>query len=182
MNRSIIVLAVLALALTGCTSTQSAAKAEPAQPAAAKEYSFGFEDGTKGDWKARGPMKMEVTDKQAHGGKYSLSTTNRGDTWMDPELDLLPYVTAGNQYEVNAWVQIPADAAPASIKMTVEVVVDGNKNWTQIANPVEATPGQWVELYGVFNCPEGLSKAGLYVEPLDPTVDFYLDDVKVAVQ
>ena len=183
MNRSIIMLLVFALAALGCTSTQPAAKAEPAKAAiAGKAYMFGFEAGTAGDWKPRGPMKREITDKQAHTGKYSLLTTNRADTWQDPALDLLPYLKTGDAYDVTCWVQIPANSPEASVKLTVEVVVDGVKNWMQIANPVIGTPGQWVQISGVFNCPKGLSKAGLYVEPLDPIVPFYLDDIEVVLQ
>jgi endo-1,4-beta-xylanase len=182
MKHLLIILLPLALLAAGCATTGATAKAEPGKMAAESVYSFGFETGTAGDWKPKGPVKLDVSDKIAHTGKYSLGASGRGDTWQDPEMDVLPLMKAVALYEVTCWVYIPKEAQQASVKMTVEIMANGVKNWVQICKPVEVEPGKWMQLAGQFDRQDGLEKASLYIEPLDPAVPFFIDDIAIAMQ
>ncbi len=167
--------AVFAFAF-GCATTSGGAGAAATGKAI---YTTDFEDG-QGDWAPYGGSPtIEISTDVAHSGKQSLKTSDRQQTWNAPALDIYGMTFKPGAYAVTCWVLVPKDSPVSAVKMTVETMSGGNKNWVQIAKPVETPAGQWVELTGTFNKQKGLDSAKLYIEPLDPEGTFYIDDVTI---
>ncbi len=166
--------------LLGCMSTGSGNMNAAGSAAGKVLYTTSFESGI-GDWAPYGGTPtVEVSTDYAHTGTHSLMTSNREQTWNAPALNILKLTAAPGSYTVSAWVLVPKDSQISAVKLTVQTESGGNKNWLQIANPVETIPGQWVEVTGTYNSQSGQDAAILYVEPLEPQGTFYIDDVTIA--
>jgi endo-1,4-beta-xylanase len=144
-------------------------------------YSFGFESGDLGDWVVKGDVILEVTNEVANSGDYSMSVSGRSQTWHAPEIFITPMLQENWLYTVSVWVYIPeADGAqPGKIKLTVQTDSGGNANWIEIANPVAVPPGKWKEIKGKYKYAGGVDTVSCYIEGLDPTLEFYVDDITI---
>ncbi|MBN2352984.1 MAG: carbohydrate binding domain-containing protein [Spirochaetales bacterium] len=179
MKRIGIFMIIAAAALVFACATTSGGAAG-GSPAAGALYTTDFESGI-GDWAPYGGSPtIEVSTDFAHSGTQSLKTADREQTWNAPALDITGLTFNAGAYAVTCWVLVPKDSPVSAVKMTVETMVEGAKNWVQIAKPVEAEAEKWVQITGTFVRQKGLESARLYVEPLDPEGTFYVDDVSIA--
>ncbi|MFA9398573.1 MAG: endo-1,4-beta-xylanase [Clostridiaceae bacterium] len=171
-------------------------------PKEASGMSTNFEDNTVQDWYTDGSEgnKLEVTDKEAHDGTYSLVNTGRTAFSDVPKYDLKDKLVDGTTYTMTAYVKI-ADAgvdgpSTRKINMTVYKNDDGVELYTQPEGAflTETKVGEWTKVQGTykFNCSENLDKLYMYLEIANenpyiaqaynedcPIVDMYIDDVTV---
>jgi predicted peptidase len=139
----------------------------------------GFEDGNTTGWVAMGEYGLNVTDKQAHRGRYSIYCHDRTAYWQGPAQDLKSVLKHGHTYQISAWVRL--DNAQSSYgKMTMQQIDGDGTNYHTID---EATVynDRWVRFSGNFT-PEiigNLETMNLYVEGPIENVNFYVDDVVV---
>ena len=66
----------------------------------------GFEDGNSTGWIAMGEYGLDVTDKQAHRGKYSIYCHDRNANWQGPNQNILGKMEPNQTYMISAWVRL----------------------------------------------------------------------------
>ncbi|MBN2536071.1 MAG: carbohydrate binding domain-containing protein [Spirochaetales bacterium] len=176
---------IIIIILAGCVST---GKKEETPPVVKEEepeeigeviYSSGFETGELEAWSPKGTVMMEVTDACVHSGEYSLIATQRNETWHAPELVITDMIQDNWKYTAVVWVYIPEENPAAKIKLTVQTNAGGKMNWIEIAKPVNTPPGQWTEIRGKYAHSGSFDTVSLYIECLDATADFYVDDIEI---
>jgi endo-1,4-beta-xylanase len=136
----------------------------------------GFETDASG-WFATGGT-LAVSTAQAHGGARSGLVSSRTATWNGPSYNLLPGVTSGATYRLDAFVRVLGSSAePASL--TVKSVCNGTTTFTPVVSGT-ATDASWVELTGSYLVPNcALTELSVYAEGPAPGVGLYIDDVAV---
>ena len=74
-----------------------------------------FEDGTTQGWGPRGPETVTVTEGDAHGGSYSLLTSDRTEAWNGPARAITSITQVGVTHQVEAWLKLaPGRTRPTS--------------------------------------------------------------------
>jgi endo-1,4-beta-xylanase len=142
-------------------------------------YSTSFENGTGTEWKPKGGVQLSSSTDVAHTGTTSLKVSNRSETWFAPEMDITKLTETLGTYQISGWVSVPTGSTISAVKLTVETHAGESTNWIQIANPVPVEPGKWVQVVGKYVRQSGLDKASVYVEPLEKTGDYYIDDMEI---
>ncbi len=135
-----------------------------------------FEDGID-SWQGRGEASAEQTGSFSCSGLKSLAVTGRTDSWNGAAIALDPIVfVPGNTYGFTADAMQNTEASE-DFKLTLQCTVDGEDQYISVAEATGAK-GEWVQLANnSFTIPEGASNLILYVETVDSTTDFYIDDV-----
>ncbi|GGG22704.1 endo-1,4-beta-xylanase [Paenibacillus abyssi] len=143
-------------------------------------FVYDFEDNTTQGWSGRnGTEIVEPSLEAANSGQYSLKTTNRIVEWHGPNVDVTGKIAKGASYEISAYVKfVDAPATPSSVKLSMEVDVNGAKSWTTIASaPIGHT--DWFQLKGNFTLNTDATLLGLYIESEKATDAYYIDDVGI---
>ncbi len=138
----------------------------------------GFEDGTAGNWKARGTASLGVTDETAHGGKFSLLVTKRTQSWNGASRDLTGKILQNGTYSFSAWAKIRDGQPDAALIMTVQRDKGTEQSYDRVTS-VDAKSGQWVNLKGTYDAKNAFDKVSVYVESSSATLEYYIDDVSV---
>lgn len=144
------------------------------------EFVYDFEDNTAQGWVGRGGTEVvEPTSEAANTGRYSLKTTNRALEWHGPNANVTSKIVKRVDYEISAYFKfVDTPATPSSVKLSMEVDVNGSKSWTTIASaPIGNT--EWVQLKGFFTLNADATVLGLYVESAKPSDAYYIDDVVI---
>lgn len=147
----------------------------PAAAAPVTLLASDFEDGVAAPWAARGTAAIEVVSTDGHDSAHSLSVSGRTADWHGAQTSIVDLVEAGQTYTVSGWVRL---SEPGSTEMKF-TVAETPENYRQVSTPATVTDAGWVELAGSYTVPAGLTGAALYVEAVDPTASFLLDDVSV---
>lgn len=120
-------------------------------------------------FKARGFAKIDITDKDAHSGKYCLFNEFRGGDWCGVEYDVSDFI--GQTVEISAWVK--SSALAVELKAAEGVVVGS----------ADTTSGEWVELKTTTKIPSELHSMTIFFgtkeankESMSP---LYIDDVSI---
>jgi hypothetical protein len=140
----------------------------------------GFEDGNTTGWVAMGEYGLNVTDKQAHRGKYSIYCHDRTANWQGPNQNILGKMKPGQTYMISAWVRLenlPNHEAWMHIRQkddsgTSYPLIDSktvyNDKWVKMSGNYELkVTGQLQELYVYWQVQAG-------------NENFYVDDAVVA--
>ncbi|MFW6035326.1 MAG: endo-1,4-beta-xylanase [Halothermotrichaceae bacterium] len=138
-------------------------------------FEFTFEEG-QDIWAPRGDVQLEVVTDAAKSGEASLLTTGRSADWNGPSVNIKELVTDGKTYEISAWVMVPSDQPAEDLIMTIEKN-NGEASWDRVAGPVQAKPGEWVELTGEYSIPADFNSFTLYIESPNETLEYYVDDI-----
>ncbi|MCM0641217.1 endo-1,4-beta-xylanase [Cellulomonas wangsupingiae] len=158
----------------------------PPPPAADVDETFDFEDGTLQGWAPRataeGPATVEVVDSGAHGGTRAVRVSDRVSQGQGLLYDVTDVLTAGQQYEYEAWVRF--DDEPGDIVLSVHTVTDGASTYGNIATSAVTT--DWTRVEGTFTMPSFGTSAEVYFETpyasgaAGDTSTFLLDDIRLA--
>ena len=152
---------------------------EPAEAADALIFS-GFEDETLQGWQARiGPEQLSVTSETAKSGRFSLKITGRAAAFNGPDLWVSEIMLPNERYEISVWVKLLPGQNPAQMVLSAQRTQGGNQNYDNIARGVTADPDDWVQLKGTYQFAEGVEELNLYVETIDGTASFYIDEFMV---
>lgn len=164
------------------SAVQETVPSEPVKPDE-NGYFFNstFEDGTD-NWKGRGDAKAIQNGTVSNSGTKSLSVTGRTDSWNGAAISLDPSVfEAGKTYAFSANA-MQNTTASEDFKLTLQCSINGEENYINVAE-ASGTKGEWVQLLNnSFTIPEGASNLLLYVETVDSTTDFYIDDAIGALE
>ncbi|MEN8907397.1 MAG: carbohydrate binding domain-containing protein [Clostridiales bacterium] len=136
----------------------------------------GFEDGTSG-WLARSG-NFSVTDSQAHSGSHSGLSTNRTSTWMGIKQSVLDKMSAGETYNISAWVR--TSGTDDNVQISVEQNDGDGTQYIAVASGTANNSG-WTELSGTFTFnPNGVvTVLDVYIEGPEAGIDIYVDDASV---
>ncbi|PLV57660.1 endo-1,4-beta-xylanase [Thermotoga sp. SG1] len=144
-------------------------------------YETSFEKGL-GEWQPRGgDVKISISSKVAHSGKKSLFVSNRQKGWHGTQINLKGILKTGKTYAFEAWAY-QESGQDQTIIMTMQrkYSSDANTQYEWIKSSTVPS-GQWVQLSGTYTIPAGVTVEDLtlYFESQNPTLEFYVDDVKV---
>lgn len=136
-----------------------------------------FEDG-QGEWVRRngsGNIGISSVDNHTVGGSTSLLTmvTERYD---GPLLNVLGAMSAGNKYNLSAWVKMASGQSPTVLRLSVQ---SGDSSYANVSSNVTVTSDQWVQLTGTFTLTSTPTVLNAYVEVAEQYSDarsFYMDD------
>jgi hypothetical protein len=174
MKISIVIMAVAMVTVLGCGR-----ESKYAAPVSKVIHTNSFEDNSAGEWKPRGGAKLAVAASIAHTGKSSIRIFNRSEIFSAPEMDITKLTATPGAYGISCWVYVPKGSEVSSLQLTTEATTDAKVVWAQINKPIPATQENWVKVSGTLNRKPGLDKIVVYVEPLNKTGDFYVDDVEI---
>ncbi|MBP3248756.1 MAG: endo-1,4-beta-xylanase [Ruminococcus sp.] len=151
-------------------------------------FSDDFEDGTKMSWQGRGSnTTVEVTDKAAHSGKYSLYTDKREQLWNGVTCNKALYLENGGYYSFGCWVMYDGEDWTDTQKFSINLQydMDGKENYYTLYTDT-ANKGEWTYIGTEYTIPEEATNIYVYVQtgykpdasvtPQD-LMGFYLDDV-----
>ncbi|MBD7917336.1 endo-1,4-beta-xylanase [Cellulomonas sp. Sa3CUA2] len=149
------------------------------------DKTFDFEDGTLQGWAPRAstdaPATVEVVDSGAHGGTHAVRVSDRVSQGQGLLYDVTDVLTAGQQYEYEAWVRF--DDEPGDIVLSVRTETDGTSTYGNIATSTVTT--DWTRISGTFTMPSFGTAAEVYFETpyasgaAGDTSTFLLDDIRI---
>ena len=138
-----------------------------------------FESGDDG-WEGRAGGSVEVSSKSAFAGSKSLLCSGRSEAYQGGALSVDGKLKAGESYSFSANVMYESGKDSDTIHFTMQYDIDGDTKYTKIATG-QPMKGKWVQLANQnFKVPSGAENIFIYVETEKSTMDFYVDDVKVA--
>jgi GH35 family endo-1,4-beta-xylanase len=140
----------------------------------------GFETGTAG-WSSWIGSTLTTSTAQAHSGNQSMLAVGRSSTGQFAVYSLTGKVQTDTTYAVSAWTYITG-AANGTVRLAAKVACQGQSDtypWLQ--NNTAVVPGTWTQLSGNLVIPASCTPTdvAIFFEGTDPSVDVYLDDVKV---
>lgn len=151
-------------------------------------FSDDFEDGTKMNWQGRGShTTVEVTDKAAHSGTYSLYTDGREQLWNGVTCNKALNLENGGYYSFGCWVMYDGEEWTDTQKFSINLQydMDGKENYYTLYTDT-ANKGEWKYIGTEYTIPEDATNIYVYVQtgykpdasvtPQD-LMGFYLDDV-----
>ncbi len=141
-----------------------------------------FESAAAG-WQGRGGASVSVTSSNAYSGDKALYVTDRTAVWNGAMMSLNKSVyKPGNEYCFSANVKYLDGEATEDFRMTLEYKdPSGETNYDHI-DTKKAVKGEYVHLYNPnYKIPDGAYDMVLVLETVDQTVNFYIDDVGIAV-
>lgn len=151
-------------------------------------FSDNFDDGTVMGWQVRGSQTtLEISDKYAHSGNYSVYTDNRQQLWNGATCNKTLVLEAGGYYQFGCWVLYDGDTYTDTQKFSINLQydLDGKENYYTVYTET-ANKGEWTYVGTECTIPEGASNIYVYVQTAykpDASVTsqdlmgFYLDDV-----
>lgn len=151
-------------------------------------FSDDFDDGTVMEWQGRGSQtKLEVSDKYAHSGKYSLYTDGRQQLWNGATCNKALVLEAGGYYRFGCYVLYDGENYTDTQKFSINLQYDlnGKENYYTIYTET-ANKGEWTYIGTECTIPEGASNMYVYVQTAykpeasvteQDLMGFYLDDV-----
>ena len=145
-----------------------------------------FEDGMATGFEARGSDAereagtgiLTVTDEAAHGGSYSLLTTDRKQNWNGPAINVAPYITAGESYDISVWV-LPKSPDSSTFILSTQIGDGLSAQYVNLQSKNISTAQGWTEMTATYTYGEG-DFITVYVENSDASAEFYIDDFSFA--
>lgn len=142
------------------------------------------EDGLT-NWGSRAGETVEATNAEFYEGSYSLFVTDRTAYWNGATFNV-GRLTAGNEYEVAAWVKLAAGEADATVKITAKRTDDADDStyleYTGVAEEVATSDG-WTLLRGTYT-PTGETPFEYFIVEANAEGDelssYYVDQFVVA--
>ncbi len=141
------------------------------------------ENGTT-NWGTRGDATIVRSTADRYAGNASLFVSGRTAYWHGATFNV-GALTAGNTYEVAAWVKLAPGELPETVKITGKLVDDADtatyNEYTEIASAQVSADG-WTLLRGTYT-PSGTTPfESFIVESVDGSVNvsFFVDNFSVA--
>ncbi|MCR5540183.1 MAG: family 43 glycosylhydrolase [Ruminococcus sp.] len=163
--------------------TQSALPADVALKANAEDnyyYHDTFEDGNDG-WEARGAGETTLSGRHPFAGTNALLIKDRTSAWQGLQKTLdTSYFFPGECYSFSVNVDYEDGDSQQTFLLSLQYTDStGTVKYDHIAQGT-ASIGKWLELSNPsYTLPSDASDMILYVETLDVTGNFYIDEAKV---
>jgi len=179
----LVVLALLVVVLVtrdgDPTPAPSAPVTTPPAEALTTVLSSSFDEGDEG-WVPLGEgVQVAAAQDVTHDGAGSLLVTGRSQPWHGAAVDLSGALVPGQVHTVSAWVRLGDGAPDADVRLTLERDPGTDDPLYVHVADAAATAGDWVQLSGTAQVPEGGGPWRLYVETAESPADLRVDDVRV---
>ncbi|MDR0983930.1 MAG: endo-1,4-beta-xylanase [Ruminococcus sp.] len=140
-----------------------------------------FENGLDGFApRAGGTDTVELSDKYAHSGTYSLYDSGRTESWNAPIKFVSTLFPEGKTYTYSVWVY--SEYTTMDFELSATYSLNGEVLYPAIAKQ-NVPAGQWTEVKGSFTIPIDSLSCGVYIGPAysanDSTATYYIDDFSV---
>jgi glucuronoarabinoxylan endo-1,4-beta-xylanase len=140
-----------------------------------------FETGNTVGWFAFGSPTISVESSQVHSGTYACLVTNRTATYMGIAQSFAGVLSAGQTYEVSAWVRL-VSGGNQTMQLTMQKTDGGGTSYAAIASGSVSATG-WTQLSGqyAYNPSGTVSTLNFYAEvPSSSNASYYIDDVNLS--
>ena len=153
----------------------------PGPPGNTAGASSTFESQTTEGWKSRtGGETVAVTNADAHGGSFSLLTSNRTATFQGPTFDVTNVMFNGSQYVVSLWAKLAPGQPDTQLRVSLDRKLGtATETFHQVVGNTTVTANAWVRLQATYNQALANSSLTLYVESASGTPSFYIDDFSI---
>ncbi|NLF06298.1 MAG: hypothetical protein GX593_15040 [Actinomycetales bacterium] len=146
-------------------------------------HTTSFETGLDG-WIPFSDNNVERWNARAHTGSYSLRARDRDQTWEGPAREFGGELTLGESYDASVWVYHESgfdETLTFTFRDAFPGAPDGGFGYTTVATATVPS-GTWTQLSGELSVNASSTARRLYVESSNPTMEFYIDDPRVATQ
>jgi GH35 family endo-1,4-beta-xylanase len=140
----------------------------------------GFESGTAG-WSSWIGSTLTTSTAQVHSGSQSMLATGRSSNGQFAVYSLTGKVETNTTYAVSGWAYITG-SSNGTVRLASKVACQGQADtYSWLESNTAVVPGTWTQLSGNLIIPAGCTPTdvAIFFEGTDPSVDVYLDDVKV---
>jgi endo-1,4-beta-xylanase len=153
----------------------------PGPPPNTTGASSTFESNTAEGWKPRiGSETLTPTSADAHGGTFSLLTTNRGFTFAGPAFDVTNVMFNGSTYVVSLWAKLAPGQADSQLRVSLDRKLGtATETFHTVVGNTTVTANSWVRLQATYPLALANSSLTLYVESASGTASFYIDDFSI---
>ncbi|MGB3735083.1 MAG: endo-1,4-beta-xylanase, partial [Ilumatobacter sp.] len=146
--------------------------ASTAPPGDTEVYAEGFEDGA-GGWFAFGGPTVEPTETTANSGSSSLLASGRTQGFEGPAFDFTDVLEPDTDYDLSAWVWVPA---AATVGLTLKRTDGVGDNYENVAS-VDVAADTWTELTGTYSYSDATQLVAYFESAT--IVDIAIDDVSI---
>ncbi len=158
---------------------RAACRARPATPRAPAARSRAS---TTEGWKSRtGGETVAVTNADAHGGSFSLLTSNRTATFQGPAFDVTNVMFNGSRYVVSLWAKLAPGQPDTQLRVSLRPEARHRDrdlpHRSSATPPSPRTPGCACRRPTTRRWPT--RRLSLYVESASGTPSFYIDDFSI---
>ena len=152
----------------------------PGPPPNTTGLSSTFETGTTEGWTSRtGTEVVAATSADAHGGSFSLLTTNRTSAFRGPNFDVTNVLFNGSRYRVSIWAKLAPGESPAQLRVSLQRNAGTITTFHTVVGNTNVTADAWVRLTTTYDVALANSSLFLYVESASSLASFYIDDVQL---
>lgn len=141
-----------------------------------------FENGTC-DWEKRGSSSITLSGRDPYAGQEALLVQDRASAWngVQKSLNSATY-KAGETYSFSVCAEVLDGAASTDLQLSLQYTDSaGDTKYAHIATATGVI-GNYVQLANTnYTIPEGASNLVLYVETVEGTDNFYIDEAIAAV-
>ncbi|MFL6616996.1 MAG: endo-1,4-beta-xylanase [Povalibacter sp.] len=140
----------------------------------------GFETGTAG-WSSWIGSTLTTSTAQKHSGNQSMQAVGRSSSGQFAVYSLTGKVQTNTTYAVSAWAYITG-ASNGTVRLASKLSCQGAADtYPWLENNTAVVPGTWTQLSGNLVIPASCTPTdvAIFFEGTDPSVDVYVDDVKV---
>lgn len=145
-------------------------------------YEENFESNTS-SFTSRSVESTSIIEGSAKEGTYSLVSSNRGETWHGPKVDLSNTMVSGKRFIISGWLKYE-DGDASSLRIYCKLEKNSSEYIT--IGTVLAKKGEWTYIEGEIQIPNETNTAAVYFETeyksaytKDDLVDIHVDDIKV---
>lgn len=139
-----------------------------------------FETGTTEGWTSRtGTEIVAPSSADAHGGAFSLLTTNRTASFRGPNFNVTNLMFNGSRYRVSVWAKLAPGEAPAQLRVSLQRNAGTLSTFHTVVGNTNVTADSWVRLVTTYDVALANSSLFLYVESATSLASFFIDDVQV---
>lgn len=179
----LVLLLLLVVVLTRDDGSPGAAPSPAAStpPAAAMTtvLASGFDEGDEGWGPLGDDVEVSTVDAPTHAGAGSLLVTGRSEAWHGAAVDVSGSLARGQVHTVSAWVRLGEGAGDADVQLTLERDPGSDDPVYVHLARAAATAGEWRQVTGTAEVPDGDGEWRLYLETPGSLADLRLDDVTV---
>ena len=143
----------------------------------------GFETGDTTGWFPFGSPTLTAETSQVHSNTYACLVTNRTATYMGIAQSFVGALSAGQTYDVSAWVRM-VNGASQTVHLTMQKTDGGTTSYAQIAAG-SVSSSSWTQLSGQYTySPSGtITALNFYAEVTSSTnAAYFIDDVNFSPQ
>jgi endo-1,4-beta-xylanase len=152
----------------------------PGPPGNTNGASANFESGTLEGWKSRtGGESVNPSNADAHGGSFSLLTSNRTAAFQGPAFDVTNVMFNGSRYVVSVWAKLAPGQPSSQLRVSLQRTAGTINTFHTVVGNTTVTADAWVRLQATYDVALANSTLTLYVESASGTASFYIDDFSI---